>query len=468
MSAGTNAAATGRALSRAAGDGHEPAPVRIVHLGLGNFFRAHQAWYTEHAPDARQWGIAAFTGRNPALAAALGAQDNLYTHVTRGAGGDQCAVVASLSATHAAGDHAAWLDYWRSPGLAVVTSTVTEAGYVRAADGHLDATDPGIRADVTALRGDLAAPVRSAPAKFLAGLAARHTAGRPPVAIMPCDNLPDNGAVVSEVIQELAGLVDPALAAVVDGGACFVTTVVDRITPHTTDEDRASVRQATGRADAEPVVTEPFSEWVISGEFPAGRPAWDAAGAQIVPDVAPFGRRKLWLLNGAHSLLAYAGSIRGHETVAAAIADPFCGDWAQEWWDEASPYLTLPAHRVAAYREALLERFANPRIRHLLAQVAVDGSQKLPVRVLPVMRLEAAQGRVPSGAARIVAAWICHLRGLGAPVEDSRADVLAGLVAGTLEESVARVLGWLDADLASDERVRQVVLDLARELPGPA
>ena len=131
------------------------------------------------------------------------------------------------------------------------------------------------------------------------------------------------------------------------------------------------------------MLTEPFSEWVLAGEFPGGRPAWEAAGARVVDDVEPFEQRKLWLLNGSHSLLAYAGHVRGHETVAEAIADPVVRGWVEQWWDEAAAHLTLPPSDVAAYREALLERFANPRIRHLLAQIAADGSQKIPVRILP-------------------------------------------------------------------------------------
>src|SRR5690606_16341608 len=142
-------------------------------------------------------------------------------------------------------------------------------------------------------------------------------------------------------------------------------------------------------------------------EFPAGRPAWDAAGARFVADVEPWEQRKLWLLNGAHSLMAYAGGLRGHEAVADAIADPLVRGWVEQWWDVAARHLTLPAAEIDGYRAALLERYANPRIRHLLAQIAADGSQKVPVRVGPALRAELAAGRVPDGVARIVAAWVC-------------------------------------------------------------
>ena len=177
-----------------------------------------------------------------------------------------------------------------------------------------------------------------------------------------------------------------------------------------------------GYVDASPVATEPFHEWVMSGRFPAGRPRWEDAGARVVDDVTPFEQRKLWLLNGSHSLLAYAGSIRGHASIDEAIADPACRRWVEALWDEAAPHLPLPADDVAAYRAALLDRYANPRIRHRLAQIVADGSTKIIVRTVPVIRAERAAGRVPLGCATVVAAWILHLRGQGAPLSDPGAE----------------------------------------------
>lgn len=255
---------------------------------------------------------------------------------------------------------------------------------------------------------------------------------------------------------------DASLADWITGNACFVTTMVDRITPATTDEHRAAVASTLGVADAAPVPTEPFAEWVIQGEFPAGRPAWDAAGARIVGDVEPFERRKLTLLNGSHSLLAYAGSILGHETVADAVADARCLAWVNQWWDEACPQLPLPQVRLAAYRRALVERFRNPNIRHALAQIAADGSLKLPVRAVPTIRAELAAGRVPEGACRAIAAWALHLRGVGARVLDANASVVEALAAGTLDDTVAGVLGYLG--LAGEPLVTATVRRLAGEL----
>jgi fructuronate reductase len=435
-----------------------------VHLGFGSCARAHQAWNTPRAPDAAGWGIAAFTGRTPGLAEVLADQDGLYTLVTRDADGDRFEVVGSLSAVHPASDHDAWLGYARSPELAVVTLTVTEAGYRRSPSGGLDVDDELVRRDVAALREDLAAPVSTVPARLLAALAARREAALGPVAVVPCDNLPANGAVVARVLRELATVVDPALVAVVDDMASFVTSMVDRITPATTADDRALVESATGVVDAAPVATEPFSEWVLAGDFPAGRPAWDEAGARVVEDVEPFEQRKLWLLNGAHSVLAYGASTRGHLTVAEAIADATCRSWVEDWWDEACRHLTLPDAALESYRAALLHRFRNPRIRHALAQIAGDGSQKVPVRLLPVLRAERAAGRIGAGAALGVAAWVCHLRGLGAPVDDPGAAALVAAAEGTVAEAVARVMEMLDPQLAADVGVVDLVVELVERL----
>lgn len=215
------------------------------------------------------------------------------------------------------------------------------------------------------------------------------------------------------------------------------------------------------------MVTEPFSEWVLSDTLSGGRPRWEEAGATITDDVAPFEQRKPWLLNGGHSLLAYAGSARGHSTVAEAVTDDTCLAWLEQWWSEASSHLSLPAAHVAAYNAALLDRFANPRMRHRLDQIAADGSQKLPVRILPILRRERSAGRLPHGATRVLAAWVCHLRGIGAPVKDARADELLALATGPLPAAVRRVLDAVSPALATDDEVRAVVLAHAEQLERP-
>lgn len=441
--------------------GRTAAPVRIAHLGPGNFFRAHQAWYTAHAPDAAEWGIAAFAGRRGAVARDLAAQDGLYTLLVRAADGDQPEIVSAVSTVSAELDD--WRRCFARPELAVVTTTVTEAGYRRAADGGLDTGDPEVAADIAALRGDGSdGDVVTAPGKLVLGLAVRRAHDLPGLAVVPCDNVPDNGAMVARVVGAMASAVDPGLAAWIDEHVAFVTTMVDRITPHTTDDDRAAVRER-GIDDLVPVVTEPYVEWVLAGDFPRGRPRWEDVGARFVDDIVPWEHRKLWLLNGSHSLMAYAGTLRGHETVEQAIADPVVRDWVEQWWDDAARHLPLPPEEIAAYRKALLERYANPRIRHLLRQIAADGSQKVPIRILPTVRADLADGRVPTGAARVLAAWVCHLRGRSAPVADVAGEELVALAAGDLEDAVGRVLSRLGV---SDPRLTAEVTALARELGG--
>jgi fructuronate reductase len=453
-------------LSRSAGYGRAAAPVRIVHLGLGNFFRAHQAWYTDRAADGDEWGIAAFTGRSAAMADTLRPQEGLYTLITKAADGDQFDVISSIAAVHAA-DDPAWSQYWRSPDLAVVTFTVTEAAYLRGSDGRLDASRPDVQADLDAITSGSPQAARTVPGRVVAGLLVRRAAGAGPLTLLPCDNLPQNGAALAAVVDDVANAVDTDLAAWIADTVAFGTTMVDRITPATTDEDRQAVLDATGVVDAAPVPTEPFSEWVVAGAFPAGRPDWESAGARVVDDVSPFEDRKLWLLNGSHSLMAYAGSVRGHATVAEAVADPDVRGWVEQWWDEAGSHVPLPAEEVRAYRAALLARYANPRIRHALAQIAADGSQKLPVRILPTLRAEVAAGRVPPGATRAVAAWVAHLRGHGAPVKDARASEVTALVGGAPADDVARVLEYLDPQLAANAQIREAVAAHLGELVVP-
>ena len=441
--------------------------MRLVHLGLGNFHRAHQAWYTADAGS--EWGIAAFTGRRPDVAEQLAPQDGLYTLITRSAGGDAFAVLESLVAVHPSTDHAAYLDYLGRPEVAVVTITVTEAGYVRRPDGHLDVERDIVAGDVAALRGNPRAPTVSLPGKLVAGLLARRAADAGPITILSCDNLPENGKVTATVVTELAAAVDLTLPDWIAAQVDFATSMVDRITPATTDEDRRLVAETQGYTDAAPVPTEPYAEWVVAGRFPAGRPRWEDAGARLVDDVGPYEQRKLWLLNGSHSLLAYAGSIRGHRTIDEAIRDPQCRTWVETFWDEASRHLILPAEAAVDYRAALIDRFSNPRVRHQLSQIAPDGSIKLPVRIVPALRAERAEGRMPLGCATVLAAWVLHLRGHGAPIKDPGAEA-AGAAAAVDDRptAVSGVLDTLADGLSADRELVEVVVEQLDAILGSA
>jgi fructuronate reductase len=356
----------------------------IVHLGIGAFARAHLAWYTQHA-SGEPWGITAFTGRSPAIAEALAAQDGRYTLVTRAADGDTAEVVDVVLAAHPGSDDTAWTAALASPDTTVVTLTVTEQGYRAGSD---------------------------VPARLVTGLDVRRRADAGPVTLMSLDNLTHNGEVLRQAVRD--AVTDPSLQDWIDATVTFPSSMVDRITPATTDADVTALAGLPGALDGDrvPVVTEPFTEWVVEDAFAGERPAWETAGARVVDDVTPYEQRKLWLLNGSHSLLAYLGLLLGHETVERAMADPVCRSAVEDLWDEAAQELSLPADQIADARAALVERFANPRIRHTLAQIASGGSQKLPVRVVDVVRhrldRDPAAGIGP-GAATLLAAWWLHV-----------------------------------------------------------
>lgn len=392
----------------------------------------------------------------------LAAQGGRYTLLERGPDVDRAAVVMSVPEVYPASDARAWLALVASPDVVAVTLTVTEAGYGLGSDGNPDRSRPGWSADVAALRAT--GVVRSVPGRLVDGLRARRDAGAGPVAVVPCDNIAANGPAVSASVRELAHEVDPSLAAWIDDEVSFVSTVVDRITPRATPADRAAARAITGWDDPAVVVTEPFREWVLAGSFPAGRPPWERSGAVFVDDVTPYEARKLHLLNGAHCLLAYLGLARGHATVASALADDEVGRAVDAWWDEARRAVPLPGLELSDYEDRLRTRFANPRLHHLLAQIAEDGSEKLPRRVLPVLRAARLEGRPVDAAVTIVAAWIVQVRGTTdlADLRDVAAHRL--LAASTSAEPTRALLGVLGADLADDGPLVAAVSERADEI----
>lgn len=436
------------------------APVRMVHLGLGAFHRSHQAWYTEQASDAGNWGIASFTGRRPDAALTLAAQDGLFTVVERADAGDTFSVVSSIVEAVDGADVARLADLLAASPTAVVTLTITEAAYLANPDGSFNSSAPEVVADLAALggAGDPVTPL----GRLVLGLAARRTSDAGPLAVVCCDNLSNNGEVARQAVVGMANAWDPSLAEWVSANISFVSTSVDRITPRTTPEDVVAVAAACGYSDSSPVVAEPFASWVLSGDFPAGRPRWEDGGALFVEEIEPYENRKLWLLNGAHSLLAYAGQLRGHATVAEALADPFCRDAITAFWDEAEANLPAEGLQIPAYREALLARFSNARIAHHLAQIAMDGTTKLRMRAVPVMRAERAAGRSGAAAALMIASWMDCTVALP-PLQDPLSAEVAAVNAGDESGRVRALLALVDAGLAADD----AVVDLIAGLRGP-
>ncbi len=389
----------------AAGLPAAPAPVRIVHLGLGAFHRAHQAWYTARAGDAAEWGIAAFTGRSPDAAVALEPQDGTFTLVVRDADGDRIEAVTSIVEVL---DGAA-LDRLRAllarPEVAIVTTTVTERGYRLRWNGSLDLDDVALEADLAAIaRGGTNAPTTLI-GRLLVGLAARRDADAGPLAVVPCDNVPGNGPFLERGVLEAAARVDARLRDWIARSVSFVSTSVDRITPRLDPAEAQRALAAAPWEDRAPVITEAHSDWVLSGTFPGGRPRWEDAGARFVDDIEPWERRKLWMLNGAHTLLALAGSHRGHRTVADAMDDDALVAMVDALWLEASRHLEAELD-AEGYAERLRARFRNPRVEHLLAQIAQDSTAKLRLRIVPIAEAELAAGRVATGCASAIAHWL--------------------------------------------------------------
>ncbi len=430
------------------------APIRMVHFGLGNFYRAHQAWYTHHASDAADWGYAAFEGRTMGTAAALRTQDNVYTIAFTTATGDEYECIESISMSYDAEDHLAWSELCAAPSTAIISTTVTEAGYCSDGAGGVNLNDSNVLDDIEHLRSGRI-DVTSTPGRLVAGLIARRASGAGPVALMSCDNLLENGTIMKQVVLATAKLVDPMLLPWIETNVSFVTTMVDRITPRPTDEDLARVAEGIGVVDAAPIITEPFGEWVIDGEFPAGRPDWGSAGATFTHDIDSNERRKLWLLNGSHSLLAYLGLMRGRETVAEAMADELCRATVNEWWRSALTVLDGDTAALTEYTHALTSRFDNPRIRHLLAQIGTDGSMKIPVRWLPALSVLRKRGELPAAVVKGLAAYALYLQ--RGDINDVAKDALVAAVGSDVHSTLRGMLQLIAPDLLSDDELRRAI-----------
>jgi fructuronate reductase len=402
---------------------HGPRPGRgIVHLGLGAFFRAHGAIYVAEAMEASggDWGITGISLVSPTQRDLLAPQDFAYTALEQGPNLEVPRVIDVVRDVLVARENpAAVLAAMSDPTTRIVSLTVTEKGYCHEpATGRLNASHPDIV-------HDLANPdePRSAPGFLTRALARRRAAGIRPFTVLCCDNLPENGRVVRGVVLDLARLIDPALADWIAAEGAFPSTMVDRIVPATKPEDIARLAELTGALDLSPVMHEPFRQWVVEDRFvDNARPGLGAVGVQLVEDVTPFELMKLRMLNGTHSSLAYLGYLGGFETIAETVADPAYAAFCRHLWTaEIIPSFTPPEGvDLAAYAEALLTRYRNPAIRHRTWQIAMDGSQKLPQRVLGTIADNRAAGRATPGLTLAVAAWMRYVGGTderGAPID---------------------------------------------------
>ena len=433
----------------------------VVHLGLGAFHRAHQAVFLDEiaARGDMRWGVVGVSLRSPAARDTLAPQDNLYTLVERDAAGERARIMAPLERVLVAPEAPrAVVAAMAQPSVHLVTVTVTEKGYGLARGrGGLDAADPGIAADLASL-----GQPRTAVGLIVAALYARRDRGLPPFTTISCDNLPGNGTLLREAVLDLAGAHDRGLARWIADYGAFPNSMVDRIVPATTAEAIEAHAARYGYRDDALVETERFCQWVLESRFASDRPDLASVGVTLAADVAPWEEAKLRLLNGAHSAIAYLGGLGGIEHVYEFVAAADRRALIERLWDESAA--TLDPHSgidLAGYRAALLERFANPALRHRTRQIAMDGSQKLPQRLVAPWRVRLERG-LPSPAIELaVAAWMAWQRGADMAdrsfaVDDPLAETtaMAWAVSPEPASAAARLLG-----------LREVFGDLAERWP---
>lgn len=439
--------------------------VGIVHFGVGAFHRAHQAMYVDDvlARGFADWGICGvgILEADRAVRDALRAQDNLYTLVTVSPDGTSAArVIGSIREyLYAPDDPEAVLARLADPATRIVSLTITEGGY--GVDDATGAFDPRDQLTLGDLRPG-ASPPASVLGYITAGLARRRDAGLPAFTVMSCDNLQGNGHVARTALLGFAGRTDPDLAAWIAEHVAFPNSMVDRITPATTDETRAGVLADFGVEDRWPVRSESFAQWVLEDTFPTGRPPLELAGVQVVDDVEPYELMKLRLLNASHQAMAYLGALAGERWAHEVSRDPlFAGFLLDYMHREAIPTLQpVPGIDLDAYCRQLIDRFGNEAIRDPLARLAFDGSDRIPKFLLPVVRRQLETGGEIRRCALVLAAWSRFLEGRDengdpTPVNDRRAAELAE----ALRAEVAEPGSFLDyrpvfGDLGSNARLR--------------
>jgi fructuronate reductase len=446
----------------------------VVHLGVGAFHRAHQAVVFDDLIRAgdRRWGVRGASLRSPDVRDQLNPQNGLYSVLVRDGASERVRIVGALSEVLVAPeDPAALVAALGAPETHLVTLTVTEKGYkLDPATGELLDSDPDLAADLASL----AAP-RTAPGFITAALAVRRERGLPALTAISCDNLPHNGARLRAAVLAIAARHDPALRDWIAEHAAFPQTMVDRIVPATTDADIEALAGRLGVLDAAMVKTEPFTQWVVEDSFAGERPDLAAAGVQLTDSVAPWEEAKLRLLNGAHSAIAYLGGLAGIEFVHQFVARPAGARFVERLWDEAAPTLSPPPGLdVAAYRRALMGRFANPALQHRTRQIAMDGSQKLPQRLLSTISARLQRGQSIEALGFAVAAWMRWQAGRD---DAGQAFIVDDPLAGRTRELVERASQPADAvqalltlsavfpaDLAADARFVAVLTKHAERL----
>lgn len=430
---------------------------RIVHLGFGAFHRAHQALLTDRVLNnaGGDWGlceISLFSG--DVLMQQLREQDHLYTVLEKGADGSQPIVVGAVhECLNAKLDTlGAIIEKFCEPQVAIASLTITEKGYcIDPASGELDLSHPGIV-------HDLANPElpKSAPGILVEALHRRHQRGLPPFTVLSCDNIPDNGRVVKNAVLGMAQKRSAALAAWIADSVSFPGTMVDRIVPAATPASLAEITEILGVDDPCAISCEPYIQWVIEDNFVAGRPEWERAGVQMVDDVLPWEQMKLRMLNGCHSFLAYLGYLCGYDYISDCMQDPLFRTAAERlMMQEQAPTLRITGVDLQAYADSLLARFTNPALQHRTWQIAMDGSQKLPQRMLDGIRTHLQRESRWPLLALGVAGWMRYAsgtdeRGEKIDVRDPLSDKFSAIVDSSSKSDRVRALLALSEIFGSD------------------
>jgi mannitol 2-dehydrogenase len=435
----------------------------VVHFGVGGFHRAHQAMYHDRLMNqgtALDWGICGVgvMPEDQRMKEALDAQDGLYTLVIKHSDGTyEPRVIGSVvEYLFAPDDPAAVIEKMTAPATRIVSLTVTEGGYnINDVTGEFDVTNADVRHDL-----EPGAVPRTTFGLITEALRRRREQGIAPFTVMSCDNLQGNGQLAQRVFGTFARLRSPELGDWVEREVRFPNSMVDRITPVTTDADRAEVRERFGIEDRWPVVCEPFTQWVLEDTFTDGRPSYDEVGVQLVDNVEPYELMKLRLLNASHQAMCYFGYLAGYRLVHEAAQDPLFQAFLLGYMDsEATPTLPpVPGVDLAGYKRTLLERFSNPQVRDTIARLCAQSSDRIPKWLLPVVREQLAAGGEIRRSAAVVASWARYAEGTdeqGEPIEivDRLRDTLTPLARRQYEDPDAFIANRdVFGDLADDKR----------------
>lgn len=448
----------------------------IVHVGVGGFHRSHEACYTDglmKTGDALEWGICGVGLREPdrKIATVLKKQDFLYTLIVKHPGGKiENRVIGSLmDFMMGCDDPEAVINRMASPETRIVSLTITEGGYnVNPDTGEFDISNPDAQHD---LRNP--SQPKLVFGYLTAALRKRRDDGLPAFTVQSCDNIQHNGNLTRKMVLGFARQQDPELAKWIESEVCFPNAMVDRITPVTTEADIKYLEDKFGLLDEWPVTCEPFCQWVIEDNFSNGRPAWEQAGAQFVPDVTPYETMKLRLLNAGHSVLGILGSIFGYETIDKCVSDKLFATYLRKFMDlEATPTLDAVAGiDLDAYKDTLFERFGNPNIKDSLARICLESSSKLPVFLIPTITKNLERGGSIKYAALVIATWCFYSdkgvdqHGKQLEIIDELKDALHQAAKGTCDDKLSFLkLKPVFGDLVANERFARVYTEMIDQL----